>query len=286
MRLAWRKGVPLLALLAIAGCTTPFSKGKSPLLPPQMSPDSAVLEMFFVRVPFGDPAVNGKLWDEIDEQPLAPDLRERLARNGFRAGLLGGQLPEELAKLLELADKPAPTGQLEGAKAEQLDSEPRVVRRHLQLRAGQRSEILASAVYPQLPVLVYAAGQLSGQTYDDAQGVFAVKSFPQSDGRVRLELVPELHYGQPRQRWVGSQGMLRLETGRAKQVYDDMTLTADLSPGAMLVLSSLPNRQGSLGHHFFTQSDGRLEQKLLVIRLAQTQHDGLFTPPQPLKVEE
>ena len=165
-------------------------------------------------------------------------------------------MPDELAKLLELADKPAPTGQLDGAKVEQLDAEPRVVRRHLQLRAGQRSEILASAVYPQLPVLVYAAGQLSGQTYDDAQGVFAVKSFPQPDGRVRLELVPELHYGQPRQRWVGSQGMLRLETGRAKQVYDDMTLTADLSPGAMLVLSSLPNRPGSLGHHFFTQSDG------------------------------
>ena len=135
-------------------------------------------------------------------------------------------------------------------------------------------------------MLVYAAGQLSGQTYDDAQGVFAAKSFPQPDGRVRLELVPELHHDQPRQRWVGSQGMLRLETGRAKQVYDDMTLTADLSPGAMLVLSSLPNRPGSLGHHFFTQSDGRLEQKLLLIRLAQTQHDGLFAPPEPLKLEE
>ena len=74
MRLARRKAVLLLALLAIAGCATPLSKGKSPLLPPQMSPDSVVLEMFFVRVPFGDPAVNGKLWDEIDEQPLAAGL--------------------------------------------------------------------------------------------------------------------------------------------------------------------------------------------------------------------
>ena len=87
-------------------------------------------------------------------------------------------------------------------------------------------------------------------------------------------------------RWVGNQGMLRLEASRPKRVYDDMTITADLSPGAMLVLSSLANRPGSLGHHFFTQNDGRLEQKLLVVRLSQTQQDGLFSPPEPLKLED
>ncbi|MCE5267856.1 MAG: hypothetical protein LLG00_08215 [Planctomycetaceae bacterium] len=283
---ALRKAVLLLALLAIAGCAPLSKTTKSPLASPQLSSDSVVLEMFFVRVPFGDAAVNGKLWDQIDEQPLAPELRQRLTRNGFRAGLLGNEMPEELSKLLELADKPAPTQQTEGAKVEQMDAEPRVTRRHLQLRAGQRSEILASSIYPQLPVLVHTAGQLSGQTYTDAQGLFAAKSFPQPDGRVRLELVPELHHGEPRQRWVGGQGMLRLETGRAKQVYEDMTLTADLAPGAMLVLTCLPNRAGSLGHHFFTQSEGRLEQKLLLIRLSQTQHDGLFNPPESLKLED
>ncbi|MEN6451296.1 MAG: hypothetical protein ABFC96_12460 [Thermoguttaceae bacterium] len=276
----------LLAVLSLAGCITPLSRAKSPLASPQMSPDSVVLEMFFIRVPLGDPVANGKVWEEIDEQPLPPDLRQRLARNGFRAGLLGGQLPEDLAKLLELADKTTPSGQAEGSKVEQMDSEPRVVRRHQQLRTGQRSEIVASSIYPELPVLVYTAGQLSGQTYNDAQGVFAAKSFPQPDGRVRLELVPELHYGEPRQRWVGSQGMMRLDTGRAKQVYDEMAITVDLEPGAMLVLTSLPNRSGSLGHHFFTQTDGKQEQKLLLIRVAQTQHDGLFNPPAALKLDE
>ena len=80
--------------------------------------------------------------------------------------------------------------------------------------------------------------------------------------------------------------MLRLETGRPRKVYDDMTMTANLQPGSMLILSSLSNRPGSLGHYFFTQNDARLEQKLLVVRLAQTQHDGLFSPPEPLKLEE
>jgi hypothetical protein len=59
-----------------------------------------------------------------------------------------------------------------------------------------------------------------------------------------------------------------------------MTIDAPLRPGQMLVLGSLPERRGTLGHHFFTQkTGGRLEQKLVVIRLSQTQHDGLFDPP-------
>lgn len=273
-------------MLATAGCNTPLQKGKSPLAPAQMSRDSVVLEMFFVRFPFGDTTVNEKLWEEIDEQYFSPELRERLARNGFRVGLVSGQMPVELSKLLELGGKSAPSGDIEGAKVDELEAEPRVLRRHLQLRTGQRSEILASGVYAQLPVLMCESGQLCGQTYNQAQGLFAVKSFPQLDGRVRLELVPELHYDQPKQHWVGNQGMLRLEASRPKRAFDDMTLTADLVPGAMFVLSSLSNRPGSLGHHFFTENSGRLEQKLLIVRLSQTQQDGLFNMPEPLKLEE
>lgn len=252
-----------------------------------MLPDSVVLDMFFVRFPFGDPAVNDKLWEQVDEQQFPSMLRERLGHNGFRVGVISGQMPAELTKLLELADKPAPSGSIETTKAGNLGADPRVVRRHLQLRTGQRSEILASSVYPELPVLMCESGQIAGQTYSQAQGVFAVKSFPQPDGRVRLQLTPELHYGQPRQRWVGEQNVMRLETSRPRKTYDDMTLTADLAPGAMLILASLPNRTGSLGHHFFTQNDGRIEQKLLVVRLSQTQHDGLFdAPPETLKLDD
>ena len=88
----WRQ-IVLLAVLAMAGCNTPLRQAKSPLLPAQMSPDSVMLDIFFIRFPFGDPAVNEKLWEEIDEQQFSPDLRDRLARNGFRAGLVNGQTP-------------------------------------------------------------------------------------------------------------------------------------------------------------------------------------------------
>jgi len=280
--------IVLIAVLsALVGCNTPLrTTAKSPLTQAQMSPDSVVLEMFFVRCPFGDETANGGLWKQIDEQQFDPALREQLTHNGFRAGILNGQIPADLSKLMQLGDKPASAGDIENNKVEDINATSAVTRRHLQLRAGQRSEVLASGIYDQLPVLMCESGQLCGQTYNQAQGIFGVKSFPQPDGRVRIELSPELQYDQPRQHWVGNQGMLRLETSRPKRAFDNMTIAADLSPGAMLVLTSLPNRSGSLGHYFFTENTGHLEQKLLIIRLSQTQHDGLFDPPDALKLEE
>lgn len=256
-------------------------------MPVRMSSDSAVLEMFFVRFPFGDSVVNEELWEEIDEQHFSPELRERLTLNGFRVGIVNGQIPMKLSQLLQFTDKPAPTENLEGTQVEDIDPQPLVVRRHLQIRAAQRSEIIASSVYAELPVLMNESGQLSGQTYYQAQGLFAVKWMPRPNGRVRLELTPELHHDKPQQRWVGRHGMLRLDTSRPKRTFDNMILSADLAPGAMLVLSSLPNRPGSLGHYFFTEDhDGRIEQKLLIVRISQTQHDGLFATPEPLNLEE
>jgi hypothetical protein len=252
-----------------------------------MSSDSVVLEMFFVRFPFGDAKANQDLWEEIDEQRLSPELRERLTQNGFRAGLVTGQIPAELAKLLELSQKLAPTGEVESTPVDAAASEPRVMRRHLQIRANQPGEIIASSVYPQLPLLMGDSGQISGQTYNQAQGIFSVKASPQPSGPFRLELTPELHYDQPKQRWVGSQGVLRLESARPKRTFDSMILAADLAPGDMLVLSSLPNKKGSLGHYFFTEeSSGKIDQKLLIIRLSQTQSNGLFDPPETLPLDQ
>ena len=79
---------------------------------------------------------------------------------------------------------------------------------------------------------------------------------------------------------------LRIEQGRAKRAFEDMTIEAVLAPGQILLISTLPARSGTVGHRFFTQhSEGRLEQKLLVLRLAQTQHDELTSPPEPLQLD-
>ena len=250
--------------------------------PTQMSPDSVALEIFSIRLPPEDPELNSKVWKEVDEQHFPADLRQRLTKNGFRVGIVGEHVPAPLAKLMELKEQSANVGAPQQVTAAQLEKEPRVTLRHLQTRAGQRSEIITSSVYEHMPVLVAESGELRGQTYGQAQGMLAVIASPQPDGQVRLELVPELHHDQSRQHWVGDQAIWRLEAGRPKRSFDDMKLSALLTPGSMLLLGTQPRRPGSLGHYFFTEqsgNEGRSEQKLILIRLCQTQHDDLVTPP-------
>lgn len=277
-----------IAALLVGGCTSIAREAKkTPLARAQMSPDSSVLEVFFVRVPFGDPAANDVLWADVDEQHFPPPLRQKLSQNGFRVGLVSGQVPTALAELMQLSEKAPSAAEATSTNLEALASAPPVLCRHIQARAGRRNEIVASGVYDQLPVLVCESGLPCGRDYPKAQGILALSAWPEPDGRVRLELTPELHYGETHQRWVGSEGALRMEAGRPRRVFDDMVLSATILPGHMLVLTSLPSRAGSVGHSFFTCTEsGKLQQKLLVIRIAQTQHDDLFAPTEPLPLEQ
>lgn len=281
MTVGMRRTWLLLAITAlVVGCKPFTPAAQSPLRPAALSPQSMVLEILFARFPLGDVRANTTLWGDVDEQRLPTDLRLRLQRNGFRVGTIGGHLPAALAQLLELKDGPAPTFDELNTKPVELESDAKVLRRHLQVRPGQRSEVIASEVHPELAVLLADGEQIGGQTYQQAQAMLAIKAFPEPDGRVRLDVVPEMHYGQMRQRWIGQQGMLRLEAGRERRAYDTLSVSTTLAPGHMLVMSSLPNRTGSLGHHFFSENKtGHPEQKLLVVRLVQTQHDADLPPP-------
>ena len=262
-------------------------KDKSPLRPPRMLPDSVVLEIFRVQFPLGDRRANVDLWQEVDELHFPAETRQRLARNGIRVGLIGGQLPASLSELLELQEASTTGGEANQVDLDQLGARRNVERRRLQIRAARPSKIALSDVYRELQVLTCDdEGQVSGQPYREAQAFLEVTSFPQADGRVRLELVPELQHDGPRRQYIGDQttGIIRYEMSRPRHVYDEFSISATLAPGSMLLISCSPDHPGSLGHHFFTTEDGVPYQKFLVIRLAQTQHGPLYSPPKVLSL--
>ena len=243
-----------LGLAVCLSCTPLRQTGKSPLSPARMSSDAMVLDVFLVSVKFDDPEANVVLWQELDEQHFPPEVRRELGQRGFRVGLTGGQVPVTLSRLLKLKGKPAPGTGANTACLDMIDTPSGVLRHHMTLRPGRRGEIHASRTYEKVPVLESdASGRLGGRDYPQAVGVLAVKAYPQSDGRVRLDVVPELQYGNVKQRWVGQQGMLRMEAGKARRPFDELAFSATLTPGHMLVIGSLPNRIGSLGHYFLTQ---------------------------------
>jgi hypothetical protein len=272
--------VALWLLACAGGCSFidrhASAESKSPLGQATPSPDSVTLEIFFARGALGDPTINGRLWNEIDEQRLPSDLRRKLAENGFRAGIIGGHVPDDLAKLLTLTDKPLAKGKEPASVS--LEEEPNVTLRLLQARAGNRNEVICSGVYDSLPVLERKEDQIGGRQFLQAEGRLALKSLPDTPNRVQLELVPELHHDEQQARLVGSDGFLRLEAGKPRKVFDELRMRVTLTPGEMLVMTSLPSRPGSLGHYFFTQpTSERLSQKLLVIRVAQGGSDVLFS---------
>lgn len=269
----------LLPLLA-SGCSFidrhATADSKSPLSQCSPSADSVTLEIFFARGPLGNATINGKLWNEIDEQRLPAEVRRRLLENGFRAGVVGGHVPDDLARLLTLTDKQTNSGK-EPAPV-RLDADPNVNLRVLQARVGKRNEVICSGTYEQLPLLERERDQVRGHTYSQAEGRLALKAFPETPNRVQLELVPEVHYGEQQPRWVGSDGILRLDAGKPRKVFDDLQLRVTLAPGEMLVMTSLPDKPGSLGHYFFTQPTSEQQsQQLLVTRVARGRSEELFS---------
>lgn len=283
-----------LALFALCagGCAPLHTMEKSPLLPLQMSPDSVVLDIIFVRLPQQETEEVQQLWDELDEQQLAPALRQRLTRNGFRVGVAGVQMPPSLQKLLDQATTPddlplqAATPPAEGPASvtvTDFQSEPALTRRHLQLRSGREAEIVASGIYPSLPLLEPdAEGQLSGRRYAKAQGVFTLQAFAEADGRVKLAVRPELQYGEPQQEIRPEAGRWLLQSRRRRRAFDDLNIETALAPGEILVLAARPDDTGSAGHYFFTeQTSAGLTRKLLLVRLSQTQHNEIYGANEP-----
>ena len=102
--------VLLLALLAesLAGCATekPLSSTSwkqrfRPFQTTDSDCDTVRMELALLEVPVGDRAVNGSLWTFIDELVIAPEKQDTLENNGFRIGLAGATLPDELRELIE-----------------------------------------------------------------------------------------------------------------------------------------------------------------------------------------
>ncbi|MBX7165255.1 MAG: hypothetical protein K1X74_02785 [Pirellulales bacterium] len=263
-RMPWL-GVYVLALLA--GCSKlPTPSPTLALSPAQMSPDSVVFDIYFIRVPLADPEAGDALWTSVDEQRIEAELRGRWHANGLRVGVISGSVPEALTRWMKLSD--APQGRRDMQQQIDLQREQQVTQRHAQLRRGQPLEVVASDVHETLPLLRAERDGVHGQTYRQAQCLFRMLCDPREDGAVEVDLLPQLQHGEPQQRWRGSDGVLRLDPGRPTLDFDDLRLKVDLVAGQMLLVASLVNRPGSLGHHFLAAPP---EQKLLLIRLSQVQ---------------
>jgi hypothetical protein len=267
-------------LVTSTGCSpwAATSAGNSLLKPPRMSADSVVLEFALVEIPHNENEEYERLWGKVDEQHLPTDLRRKLAANGLRCGVIGAQLPNWVRGQL---DSPRKSVELisDDGMASICES---TTQGRVHCRPGQQRAITVTDKRKELNIDEESEDQMLPVTYEEATCEFALVAEPQGDGRVRLELTPEISHGPPRQRWVGNDGLFRVDLTRDRKRFMDSQLVATLSPGQTLLVAAAPDAQ-NLGKAFFLEdAKSRRCRKILLVRLAQTQCDDLFAPERSL----
>src|SRR5208283_138437 len=121
-----------------------------------------IIEVLSVRLPPGEPDLDRQIWEEVDEQHFPIEVRRQLEKNGFRAGVLAGQIPPALSHLLDWKGKPSSGGEVQRVKISDLVTPSRVSSQHMQTRAGQRYEIASSGVIEKMPILMSENGEIRG----------------------------------------------------------------------------------------------------------------------------
>ena len=275
MPVAMRACVLSFALVAAGGCrlVEPPSAGKSPLAPITVSPETITLEVFSAPALRDDPQF-AELWELVDEQPLPAELRRRLAANGMRAGLVGPNVPGALAAVLKVTDRRIEDEQRQLVP---MDPEGGVTLRVLHARAGKRIELAIPRVREEMSLLEAIDGRVGGGTYRKAECRMALRAFPETDGRVRLELTPEVHYGEFKSRTRGSDGVFIRTQQRDKKIFEELKLEPALAAGQMLLITCRPDRSGTVGWHFFTDATADKPVAMLwVLRVARAAPDRAF----------
>lgn len=275
----------LATLLALACATGCHLLGEGQLITEQSllkaaaaADDAVTLDIFWVELPsFDAPAHEDceRLWNEVREDRLPVDLRERLACNGLRAGVVGAKTPDALLRLLDPNDE----ADVSSVGVSDL-RETGVRRRTRQMRPGESIELNASQVVAETPLLVAREGRVTGREYRQAQGVYVLGveplgDAPSGDQRVTLRLQPEVRHGDQQLRFVSDEtgAITRGSLRRESVSFADLAIEAELGAGEMLLVTGLPESGSRLGG-LFHERDG--QPKAILVRVAQAPATRVF----------
>ncbi len=262
-----------------------------------MSPDSVALELAIAQISDRDARQLDQIWHHFDQQKIALSDRQKLDQNGFRVALISAQLPSALSEMLE--SKPLDVSELDEWQRQLLEQgllkpvSPMWLHTKVQNRKGEVYPVATSDVWPNQSWIIRAEGQRSVGVGEQVQGIWTVTAFPRGDGSVRLRLVPQINHGEFRaQIGVAEDGFL-FKNRQTELKLEEMGFEVTMLPGETLVIAATPDL-ADLGRLFFRpMAPNRVddfredisgedsivpekEQRVLLIRLVQTQLDELF----------
>lgn len=243
-----------------------------------MSHNTVAVDLYAIEIPHDQLHLLDAAWNELDEQDLAPEKRRTMRRYGFRAGVAGQRVPMPLAKLMNIEGKPAPRNEPARMQRSAAGIDAREKRCRLTFRPGEACDVQMSKPYDQLPLFELKDGELRGDTLYGAQAFMSITAYPESATSTRFELLPLVRHGDWQVTFTtGAGGAIQQETDLQREAIEELAMTIELEPGEMLVLGDTSDQEGGLGGYFFRARDAETgSRKIVILRLAQTQHDDRF----------
>lgn len=270
------------------------SVGEFKLPKHRLSPDAVALELALAQI--GESRVEQleKLWQRLDQQEVPLAARKVLDLNGLRVAVIPAQMPAELGDILrpieievddldEWQEELLEQGLLEPASPLKLHTK-------MQKRSGETSPVATSDVWPQQSWIVRNGDQHTVGVGQDVQGAWNVTAFPKGDGSVRLRLVPQIKHGVARPRIGVEEENFLFKTSQTELKLHELAVEVTILPGETVIVGPTSDLK-DLGRLFFRpgsrmkvddfrhskeESVPELEQRVLLIRLVQTQLDELF----------
>ena len=258
----------IIGFLLCQGCarwnpsTAPSGLG---LPTPNMSRNAVGLEIATVTLQPGQEGLLAEILSDVDEQVIMQNKRRILVENGIRAGIVGSHIPDALNLLfVEAADRRQhPTAETQRYLDEQ---------RFVQCRPGKAFSMKLWGTR-EIPDAVRTRSQVPIAEATPGDFFVSVLGESQDESGAKVRLTPTLEFGPIRQRFAAQDNSFHLDSSRDSHSFDELTTDLLLRPGEIIVATCDPAMDKSLGKGFFRHGN---RQKIVVIRLAQTQIDEFF----------
>jgi hypothetical protein len=266
----WQAVVLALGLGPFAGCLCD-RPGRNALahqanqpFPGLIGDDVVQMEIVLLERPVGDAYLNGELWALVDENGI--ENRGDLDANGFRVGQIGGSPPDGLQAML---------------LSERCNVDPRRIGQH----AGTPRTVTLGQLWGRLPFRLKREGRSVEVEHGQAQCLLEVVPELVDGDKVRLRFTPQVRHGdtalvaQPVLRPSGEREW-NFEKRQPVESFHELSWELTLSPNEYALVGTRYERQGTLGHRCFLNTEETTPvQRLLVIRCARSQ-------PGPIAVAE
>lgn len=264
----------MFGLLLGAGCKSVDEKEPLDFSLPGvgMNEGAVALQVAVVQVDDDQQEMIKEFWSRLDTMKMGLADRQIADTNGLRYAVMSPQGPAVLDQLLERREldiSRLTDIQKQMASKGLLESPSRLLHHErIENDTGEEFEVPVSGYYQQKNwSIVDKHGRTESGSGELVKAVIQMTTFPQGNGSVRLIVEPEIHHGQPQQRYDVSQRTFLFSESQIQSRVEPLKFSIDLQPGESLIIASTPQTQSST-----VQKDDSLASE----RLAPTIGDLFF----------